>query len=263
MKTKFRHPPINELVIGLYFDRHLPLRSEHVGLFWSSVRSDFPVIRQQPMISPPVLGAVPAITVELVGPEEVYPMPRFWLESQDGMLMQVQKNAFLLNWRKGASDYPHYETVKASFDRNFVRFARFIDDEFQTKPTLQIAELSYINTIESCDYWSGPKDTANVFPLFRIVLCPEAPESQQPNFNHIATHQFSSDLSLSIAIRNGRLQTDGGKPVLIFEFRALGLLGASDKPEADLWFARAHEAIGDCFMAITNPDIQQQYWQPK
>jgi len=55
----------------------------------------------------------------------------------------------------------------------------------------------------------------------------------------------------------------GGRPVLIFEFRALGLLGAADKSEADAWFERAHEAIGDCFTVITNPDIQQRYWQPK
>ena len=34
MKTNAENPPINELIIGLYFDRAIPpFRSEHVGLF--------------------------------------------------------------------------------------------------------------------------------------------------------------------------------------------------------------------------------------
>jgi hypothetical protein len=36
-RREYKNPPINELVLGLYFDRHiLPFRSEHVGLFWGS-----------------------------------------------------------------------------------------------------------------------------------------------------------------------------------------------------------------------------------
>jgi uncharacterized protein (TIGR04255 family) len=259
MKTKFKNPPINELVIGLYFDRHLlPFRSEHVGLFWSSLREEFPVIRQQPIVSPPAWGSSGALTIELA--DEIYPMPRFWLEAPDGStLMQLQKNAFLFNWRKKDAAYPHYETVKAAFDRNFARFSRFLDKELQARPTLQIAELTYINVIESCEYWGGPSDTANVFPNFRVVSS-GAPE---PDFNQVASQQIALDLSLTTSIRNGREVQSGGKPVLVFEFRALGLLGAADKSEADAWFERAHEAIGNCFTAITNPDIQQRYWQPE
>jgi uncharacterized protein (TIGR04255 family) len=259
MKTKYKNPPINELVLGLYFDRHiLPFRSEHVGLFWGSVHKEFPVIRQQPIVSPPMWGGG-AITIELIGQDEVYPMPRFWLEGPDGStVMQLQKNAFLFNWRKKDSDYPHYEAVKAAFDQNFARFNRFLDQEIQARPTLQIAELSYINVIESCEYWSGPQDTPNVFPNFQVVSA----GTPQPDFNQVASQQFAPDLSLTTSIRNGRGVQSGGKPVLIFEFRALGLLGAADKSEADAWFVRAHEAIGNCFTAITNRDIQQRYWQP-
>jgi hypothetical protein len=65
------------------------------------VHNEFPVIRQQPIVSPPIFGAGGAITIELIGQDEVYPMPRFWLEGPDGRtVMQLQKNAFLFNWRK-------------------------------------------------------------------------------------------------------------------------------------------------------------------
>jgi hypothetical protein len=56
--------------------------------------------------------------IELTGESEIYPMPRFWLEAEDGtILMQIQKNAFLFNWRKREAQYPHYENVKAAPER--------------------------------------------------------------------------------------------------------------------------------------------------
>jgi uncharacterized protein (TIGR04255 family) len=261
MKTKYKNPPINELVIGLYFDRDMPFRSEHVGLFWSSVRDEFPTIRQQPTV-PPVFGTPNVLTFEITGENEIYPMPRFWLEAGDGTtLMQLQKNAFLFNWRKRDAAYPHYEMVKAAFDKNFSRFGRFLEKEIGApQPNLQIAELTYINFIESGEYWRGPQDTGKIFPNFRVAV-PENAEVAPPDFNQVTVQRFAPDLGLTTSIRNGRSAQVPNKMVLIFEFRALGLLGGASKGEADSWFERAHETIGNCFTAMTNPDIQQRYWQ--
>jgi hypothetical protein len=47
---------------------------------------------------------------------EQFPTPRFWFEAADGItLIQLQKNAFIFNWRKRDNDYPHFEAVKAAF----------------------------------------------------------------------------------------------------------------------------------------------------
>jgi uncharacterized protein (TIGR04255 family) len=261
MKIKYQNPPINELVIGLYFDHVQSFRSEHVGLFWASVRNEFPITQQQPIVTPPFFGTKP-VTIEVIGENEIYPMPRFWLEAADGTaLMQIQKNAFLFNWRKRDAAYPHYETVKAAFDKNFSRFSRFLEKEIGVaQPNLQIAELTYINLIESGEYWCGPQDTAQVFPSFRVAA-PESSDVPPPDFNQVTVQRFAPDLSLTTSIRNARSAQDRSKMVLIFELRALGLLGAASKGEADGWFERAHEAIGNCFTAMTNPDIQKRYWQ--
>jgi uncharacterized protein (TIGR04255 family) len=264
MRIKFRNPPINELVIGVYFDRGISsFRSEHVGLFWSTIRKGFPVVRQRPNVTPPLFGPAGSFMIELAGESEVYPMPRFWLESEDGVtLMQIQKNAFLFNWRKREAQYPHYENVKTAFDENFSRFSRFIESEVHaTQPALQIAELTYINLVESCEYWRGPQDTENVFPNFRLVGL--GPEGTTPaDFNQITSQRFAMDLTLTTSIRSGRSAPDADKQVLIFEFRAIGLLGTAGRSEADAWFERAHETIGECFTSMTNPYIQEQYWQP-
>ena len=125
---------------------------------------------------------------------------------------------------------------------------------------MQIGELTYINLIESCDYWQDAQDTANIFPGFRMVAQGDA---QAIDFNHVTVQRHASDLSVTIGIRTARsAQDDPPKTVLIFEFRALGLLGVAGKAEADAWFARAHDTIGNCFTNVTNPDIQRRYWQP-
>src|SRR4051812_2068164 len=103
MSIKFKNPPINELVIGVHFEREIAsLRSEHVGLFWGQVRQTFPNIQQQTPVVPPTLPPLQQLFVS----SELW-MPRFWLEApDDSILMQIQNNAFLFNWRKRETDYP-------------------------------------------------------------------------------------------------------------------------------------------------------------
>jgi uncharacterized protein (TIGR04255 family) len=262
MKVKYKNPPINELIIGAYFDQPImPLRSEHVGLFWSEVRREFPKIQQQPELSPPIAG--PTLGFQIGFTDEPYPMPRFWLLSEDEtILIQIQKNAFLLNWRKRETEYPHFENVKSSFDKYFSLYSYFLKRELRVENlNIQIAELTYSNLIDSTEYWRDPGDTPRVIPTVSIPN-PGVPIEGKPDFNYLTAYKLASDLSVNFAVRSGRKPTEAVKPVLVFEFRALGALGTASKVDADRWYDRAHEAIGRCFTAMTSPDIQRQYWQP-
>ena len=257
MKAKFKYPPINELVIGVYFDSDIvPLRAEHVGMFWSTVREKFPSISQHNPVIRPVAQILP---FEF---EDGFPMPRFWLESVDqATIIQIQKNAFLFNWRKRDSTYPHFDAVKAQFDTYFNLFSRFVKDEFRIDSlNIQVAELMYTNLIEKCDYWTGYEDTAAVIPLFRLPI-PLGQEVSQVDFNQITSKRMAADLTLTTSIKTGLTATVPNTPVLVFELRAVGLLADQDKASADLWLGRAHDVIGDCFTKMTNPDIQERYWQ--
>ena len=75
MAVTFNKPPLEEVIVGAYFAQPIPLRSEHVGLFWSEVRKELPVIQQQAELPPP-FG--PTQAFGLSGPGELYPMPRFF-----------------------------------------------------------------------------------------------------------------------------------------------------------------------------------------
>jgi uncharacterized protein (TIGR04255 family) len=257
MSVKFKSPPINELVIGVYFEREIPLlRSEHVGLFWGEVRQDFPNIQRQL----PVGAPVPQLFPQQISISSELWMPRFWLESSDGStLMQIQKNAFLFNWRKKENDYPHFDAVKAAFDKNKKRFFKFLSDELgEPEPKAKLAEINYINAIESSEYWKGPEDTVKVIPRFRVPVA-EGSETESPDFHQITSQRLATDLTLNTTVRTGRMVQDQTKPVLIIEYRATGLL--PDPDALDSWYGRAHDVIGHCFTKMTSEDIQKTYWQ--
>jgi uncharacterized protein (TIGR04255 family) len=260
MRIKYKNPPINELIIGAYFEQPImPLHSEHIGVFWSQVRGDFPSIQQQPELSLPLVG--PNMTVQFGITDEPYPMPRFWLTSDDGsILIQIQKNAFILNWRKRADAYPHFDNVKQKFDKYFDLFTMFIRSELKVEGiNIQVTELTYSNLIEAGSYWESALDTPRVLPSLSILDVGVA--EAVPDFNYLTAYRVAPDLTLKVAVRTGRKATDASKPVLVFELRAIGALGVANKGDADRWYNRAHDTIGRCFTTMTNPDIQSNYWQ--
>jgi uncharacterized protein (TIGR04255 family) len=257
MSIKFKNPPISELVIGVYFEREIPsVRSEHIGLFWGQVRQDFPNIQQQPPVIAPALQPFPQ---QIFISSDLW-MPRFWLVASDGStLMQIQRNAFLFNWRKKEADYPHFDAVKASFDKNKKRFFKFLSDELnEAEPKPQLADLNYINVIESCEYWKGPEDTAKVIPRFRLTVL-DGSKTESLDFHQTTSQRLAPDLTLNMTVRSARLPQAPAKPVLIIEYRAIGLLSETDA--LDNWFGRAHDTIGHCFTEMTSQDIQKTHWQ--
>jgi uncharacterized protein (TIGR04255 family) len=257
MKVRFQNPPINELVIATYFNPPLfALRSEHVGLLWSKIRDDFPAVEQQA----PVGGAE---TIEQIG-GEFFPMPRFWFVAENKInLIQLQKSAFMLNWRRRDAQYPHFaENLKPAFDKYYRVFEDFAREDVGVQDIkIDQCELTYINMIEACKYWQGAQDTAKVIPSFAM---PETGigSSAAPAFNCTYFYVLSKDLQLRVSIRNGEVTAKPGTPVLVLEIKATGRLGQVGKSIADAWFERAHDAIIACFVGITNKDIQHTYWKP-
>ena len=256
MRVRFEKPPINELVIATYFNPPLfRLRSEHMGLFWAKIREEFSLVEQQP----PVGGA------EMLEPVsgEFLSMPRFWFIAEDGInLIQLQKNAFMMNWRRREANYPHYaENLKPTFDRYYRLFEDFLSDDVGVSELkIDMCELTYINTIESCEYWQGPQDTNKVIPSFSVPDI-KINLSSNPAFNCVYAYAINSDLQLRVTIRNGEAAQKPGTPVLILEIKAVGRIGGAAKSKADEWFERAHDAIVTCFVNVTNRDIQHSYWQ--
>ena len=258
MAVTFNKPPLEEVIVGAYFAQPLPLRSELVGLFWSEVRKELPVIQQQVELPPP-FG--PTQAFGLPGPGELYPMPRFLLVSEDeSILVQIQKNAFLLNWRKRNTEYPRFDSVKKRFDVYYAALVDFVSRELRTEmPLIQSTELTYSNLVDECPHWGRAWDASNVIPGFSFPNV--GAEASRVDFNNVTAYTLEPDLMLNVAIRTARRPTNANAVVLAFDLRTIGALGAASKPEADNWYERAHETIIRTFTAITAQDIQRDHWQ--
>ena len=258
MSIVFKNPPINEVVVSAYFSPPLSdFRSEHVGLFWEKIRVDFPIVRQQPPVASPVSAGLE------VNADEPFPMPRYWFIADDDIsLIQIQKNAFMFNWRRRDDAYPRFHrNIKPAFDRYYGLFSEFIRAEIQDEePSIDLCELTYINAVERCEFWGGPEETERVIPSFPL-LSPGIEVLGPPEFNCNFGYRIESDMQLSIAIRNGVMAQQADAPVLIFEIRAGARFGHAQKSEADEWFERAHDSIAQCFVGMTHRDIQSEHWE--
>ncbi len=255
MTIKFEKPPINDVIISTYFNPPLHgLRNEHIGLFWHSIKDKFPHVSQQ----------MPVGGMDITMPSEIFPMPRYWMIAGDDItLIQIQKNAFMFNWRRRDDEYPHYENLKPAFDKYYSKFQDFILSDTDTERLqIGVCELTYINTIESCDYWPGPGDTKNVIPSFSIPTIGLSPEAA-PSYNCTFVYVIAADLQLRVSVRNAQSSKNTEIPVLVLEIRASGRIGSANKSVVDSWFDRGHQAIIDCFVGLTNPEIQHKYWIPK
>ena len=264
MNVRFKNPPINELVIGAYFDPPLlALRSEHIGLFWERLRDIFPTVEQREPLSGVAQSPGPGGVVTISN--EFLPMPRYWFVSEDNVnLIQVQKNAFLLNWRSRDTDYPHFtEHLKPNFDKYYGIFERFLrEDVGEQSVRIGLCELTYVDLIEPCTYWQGPQDTSNVIPSFVLPDCGLG-DSVASAFNTVYRYELGPRSQLHVAIRTTEAANEPDSPRLVLEFKALGHLGGVPKSDTASWYSEAHDAIVSRFLNMTSKDVQRIYWLPE
>jgi uncharacterized protein (TIGR04255 family) len=120
------------------------------------------------------------------------PEARLWFIGRDkSSLIQVQHDRFLFNWRKeNAKDsYPRYEDfVRPAFEKEFVRFVRFLEQQKLAAPDIVQCEVSYVNHIPKGEGWNVADDWKKVFTRFadapRRDFLP-APESLRLSANFI------------------------------------------------------------------------------
>lgn len=238
----------------MYFDPPaFKFQAEHVGLFWSRIKKKYPTVRQQAPI-----GTI----IDATG--EIFPMPRFWLTSDDeSTLIQLQKNAFIFNWRRRAASYPHFDRLMDDYDRLYLMFSDFLKTETDSSElNINLCELTYINLIEPAEYWSDILHTSSVIPSFKFVDFPASNANIQ-DFNYATVYDLGDDLSIRVTVRNVHPTDQPEQSNLVFEIRASGRIGSSAKADADAWLERAHAEIGKGFVGMTSSEIQSKYWQPK
>lgn len=146
----FDRPPVVEVAVGVHF-MPLPALSmvELVRLADSLWRNSYPQTIEQPILPPltPLTHMAPAFAFQM---QAGSPLVRLWSLTEDqGLLIQVQHDRLLLNWRKLADDdcYPRYRILREKFAELWGPFNDYVASKDLGVLQVAAAEVSFFNRI--------------------------------------------------------------------------------------------------------------------
>jgi uncharacterized protein (TIGR04255 family) len=257
--VNFRKPPVVEVVCGVLFDVPQPLRAAHVGLFWSTVRDQFPATEDASVVLPmterdagPQIGDIPTAG-------DLQPLRRSWLVSADGRnLIQLQADRFLFNWKRASDEdnYPSYESVIAGFDRHLPAFRQFLIDQQIGEMTITQCELTYVNHIGDAN---GLKvlERQELFPDHRAEPRKDRFLPPPDAFNWLSSYRLPNERGrLHVRAQVAR-KTATLERIVQLDITARGAPTNSSPNALREWFDLGHEWITHGFADFTDSKLHQ------
>lgn len=187
-RLTLRHPPLDELVIGVQFRDDVTDDAIALAEYWPKIRNSFPALQKQPPLPPASEAfessgeAEPAIEL-LMAP----PAPRYWFVSEDeNRLVQLQPNRFFLNWRKRQpeDEYPRYDVLREEFRAHLGDLLDALPEDRRPTAIPTWCELTYINHVDAAAKRKGHRPLADILrlvsaPPLRALSSPEDTQLQQ------------------------------------------------------------------------------------
>ncbi len=261
---QFEKPPVSEVALSVEFSPLQNWRSPHAGIYWGRIIDRYPNTQTQPPLPSQIekFGAEfpepPQIRVELANLELV----RFWFLSEPlTKLIQVQRDRFIVNWRKIKEDeaYPNYAPVmRPLFESEFKEFCDFILNNNIGRVEVQQCELTYVNNILRGDGWNTSNDALKLLRQWwnrgKEDYLPE-PES----LSLAGSFQMQDERGrLHFSAQRGYRQTDK-KEIMQLQLTARGKPASSRIEDVLTWMDLGHEWIVRGFVDLTSP-LAHKLW---
>jgi len=259
----FKKPPVAEVAIAAQFGEIRGFTGPHMGLLWRRYRESFPKLEVHPALDPRFERSKPAPSEGITVKFETVPTPRAWFIGSDGAhLIQVQQDRFVFNWRSiQGQDYPRYEHVKASFEKNYGLFRNFLADEQLGEPRLNQWELTYVNHIPAGDGWHRHGELGAVVPLLvgskQGAFLPE-PEDIALRVRYPITDGEGHLSRLHVVVDPGF--DPSGKPGIVLTLTARGGLGQRSKGSLESQLDLGRKWIVRGFADVTSARMHR-HWE--
>lgn len=262
---QFERPPVDEVVFSVQFNPLERFLVPHFGLLWERFRTDYPACEDVP----PLLSVIEQPEGQTVREPDLDPaalLPRVWFLQPTGPgLVQVQRNRFLVNWRRrGAeTEYPGFETLSRRFRQHLGEFETFLGNHDLGSLTAVQYELTYINVISRGEGWDSPNEISRVFPGFSW-LAPDAGALRNPQGLdwRVAFPLPEQRGRLHISLQLARRKADGAL-ALRLELTARGMAEDTSREAMKEWFDAAHNLIVQGFQELTSEEVQREIWRRK
>jgi len=260
----YERPPVIEVVYGIQFSPLPELRTPLIGLFWQSIKADYPKFKEMPPLAPLIERFDQETPTEQPMLEflQEAPLPRmFFLDNHENWVMQVQNDRFLHNWKRVSDEdvYPRFDVVSDRFFQAWGKFCDFCRSESISNPKLNQLELTYINHIPVRESRPIGEEVTAIFP--DIVWRKDheflpVPETLSWKTSFLLPKKQGR---LHVSLRHARRIKDN-TTTLLLELTARGIPEVSEQPQVKEWFALSREWIVRGFSDLTNSDVQKKSW---
>lgn len=265
----FAKPPVLEVALDVQFEGLPRLRGHHLGLFWSRVRDRFPIVEEQVALAP--------LTVETFGvptSQEAHielsllsapPVPRLWFLNKAGSeLIQIQQDRFIVNWRRVEEDeeYPHYGSVRATFEAEFRRFQSFLAAEELGDMLPNQCAVTYFNHIAAGDVWHKHGELDKIFTMWKSPNeSPRLPEADDVKLT--ARYVIPGATGAPIGRLNVELQPafrrSDNVPIYTMNLTARGKPNGEGLEDVLRFFDQGHLWASRAFIALTTPGMHKEW----
>ncbi len=262
-EVHFENPPVAETVLGVQFAPLRKLTAPYQGLFWSKLRRRYPVQEVHPPLAPLApevfkgIVSMPTVRLELTAE----PDARCWfIDESSTQLIQLQRDRFVRNWRKGAPPndaYPRYQLLRPRFEQDWGLFLDFLIEEDLGRADVDLCEVTYINHIElGVGGWNVLGDIHRILTL----MGEPAARSFLPQ-----PEMFVVNTSFVMGRGQGRLhvvaqpaiRAQDRKQVLQLILTAKGSPKSPRTEDVLDWFDLGHEWIVQGFADLTAAEMQR------
>jgi uncharacterized protein (TIGR04255 family) len=259
----FEHPPVAETAIGIEFEQQRQWTDAYFGLFWSSVRKNYPKSRSQ-LVPPTIPPGTTAPSILPMGPRVRYQ----FLDESEHHLIQIQTDKLFLNWQRVSSErvdpdqYPRYECLKPDFVSALGHLQRFLDREPLLDPLdVTACEVTYVNHIDRGEGWDTLSDISSLIrnwepPAQDSVLA--APAGVSFSGVYQAGEGRALQIILQTAVRNKDL-----KEIVLLTVSGRVRPATSNNPDVLDALDTAHKLAVLGFYQFTDPDVQTRVWKRK
>jgi uncharacterized protein (TIGR04255 family) len=253
----FDHPPLDEVVCGVHF-AGVKWSDIHFGLFYTELDGRYRHTQRRPPVSLFESRGSEGLQIELMTEPQ---LPLLWYESLDSpFLLQVQKDAFFVNWRRqsGTFTYPHFHTreggeqgVWERFVDEWEVFGKFCEKREIGPPEVLACHLAYINHMVHGETWDVPPDLARWFRLLEGMKSPNPVHT----LNMTVVYQ-TRKLPLCINVRPA-IRISDKKKLFIIDLVVTAKLPVEGGLQA--WFDEAHQLIRDEFLIQTTQEAHKHW----
>ncbi len=258
---EYASPPVIETVLGVQFNPLRDFQIPHFGLFWSRIREQYPSFEIQPPLGRifEQFGQKNSRKDVFVRFEEGPPDFRCWFKDQQQThLIQVQRDRFIVNWRKVTGDevYPRYGQFRPRFQTEWDQFCEFLETEKIATPQVNQCEITYVNHLEGEKEFKPFGDAKRIYTLWSELPAEgflPSPEAVRFNIRFLLPDQKGRMHVFS----EPKLRSRDGKEVLQLTLTCRGTPLSSTREDILDWFDLGHEWIVRGFTQLTTNEMHQ------